>query len=153
MVLAKLMPIANVNRIVLVNYESVSQFGTNHQQIAVWRPFAVILWCRVTSQPNRIALGDWQAVNLFDLANFLHPKLCTIRQPILPGVFSVVIGLQNKTALSVILCESVISWPNRNLQNLFELLKYICQTAKGWRIVQISWRIVNLQKQSYSHLQ
>ncbi len=35
---------------------------------------------------NRIALGDWQAVNLFNLANFPHPKLCTIRQPIFPGV-------------------------------------------------------------------
>jgi hypothetical protein len=35
---------------------------------------------------NRIALGDWQAVNLFNLANFPHPKLCTIREPILLGV-------------------------------------------------------------------
>jgi len=35
---------------------------------------------------NRIALGDWQAVNLLNLTNFLHLKLCTIRQPILLGV-------------------------------------------------------------------
>jgi len=35
---------------------------------------------------NRIALGDWQAVNLFNSANFPHPKLCTIRQPNIPGV-------------------------------------------------------------------
>ena len=35
-VLAKTMPIANVNRIVFVNYHSVSQFDTNRQPIAVW---------------------------------------------------------------------------------------------------------------------
>ena len=70
---------------------------------------------------NRIALGDWQAVNLFNLANFLHLKLCTIRQPILLGVTPVVIGLRNTTALSVILFQSAMSRPNRNLPNLYEL--------------------------------
>ena len=35
---------------------------------------------------NRSALGDWQAVNLLNLANLLHLKLCTILQPILLGV-------------------------------------------------------------------
>ena len=35
---------------------------------------------------NRIALGDWQAVNLLNLANFLHLQLCTILQPVLLGV-------------------------------------------------------------------
>ena len=36
---------------------------------------------------NRIALGDWQAVNLFNFVNLLQPKYCTIRHPILNGVF------------------------------------------------------------------
>ncbi len=48
--------------------------------------------------------------------------------------------------------RSNMSRPNRKLPNLYELWKNICQTAIGWRIVQIGWRIVNLQKRSYSHL-
>jgi len=41
-VLAKFMPIANVNRIVFVNNQSVSQFCTTRQPISVWRRFAII---------------------------------------------------------------------------------------------------------------
>ena len=63
------------------------------------------------------------------------------------------VGLQNTTALSIILFHSAMLRPNRILPNLYELWKNICQTAIGWWIVQIGWRIVNLQKQSYSHLQ
>ena len=36
---------------------------------------------------NTIALGDWQAVNLFNFVNLPQPKYCTIRHPILNGVF------------------------------------------------------------------
>ena len=39
MVLAKIMPIANENRIVFVNLHSVSQFVTTRQPIAVWHIF------------------------------------------------------------------------------------------------------------------
>ena len=39
MVLAKLMPIANVNMIVFVNYKSVSKFLTTIQLIADWHIF------------------------------------------------------------------------------------------------------------------
>ena len=46
---------------------------------------------------NRIVLGDWQAVNLFNLANFPHPKLCTTYST---GCYPVLIGLRNTTALS-----------------------------------------------------
>ena len=37
---------------------------------------------------NRIALGDWQAVNLFNFVNLPQPRYryCTIRHPILMGV-------------------------------------------------------------------
>jgi len=43
-VLAKIMPIANENRIVFVNSQSVSQFCSIRQPIAVWSRFAAILW-------------------------------------------------------------------------------------------------------------
>jgi len=35
---------------------------------------------------NRIVLGDWQAVNLFNFVNLLQPRYCTIRHPIIMGV-------------------------------------------------------------------
>jgi len=35
---------------------------------------------------NRIALGDWQAVNLFNFVNLPQPRYCIIRHPILMGV-------------------------------------------------------------------
>ena len=108
MVLAKPMPIANVNRIVFVIKQSVSQFGITSQPIANWSCFAVILWHRVPSPPNRIALGDWQAVNLFNFDNLPLPKYHTIRQPI-----------TEITALSVNLCKSGISRPNWNVWNLY----------------------------------
>ena len=37
--LAKIMPIANVKRFLFVNLQSVSQFGTICQPIAVWHIF------------------------------------------------------------------------------------------------------------------
>ena len=86
------------------------------------------------------ALGDWQAVNLFNFVNLLQPRYCTIHHPILTGVvIAVVIGLRNKTALSVILCKSVISRPNRNLQKLFirhlGRITYFFQIFKVQRIL------------------
>jgi len=42
-VLAKIMPVVNVNRIVFVNLQSFSQFGTTRQPIAVWSRYAAIL--------------------------------------------------------------------------------------------------------------
>ena len=36
---------------------------------------------------NRIMLGDWQVLNLFDFVNLLQPRYCTIRHPVLNGVF------------------------------------------------------------------
>ena len=86
MVLAKILPIANVNRIVFVEL-------TIRQPILLY-PLAYCgleTFCRnpmtLGALPsNRIALGDWQALNLLNLANFPRPKLCTIRQPILLGV-------------------------------------------------------------------
>ena len=70
---------------------------------------------------TRIVLGNWEAVNLFNFVNLLQPKYGTIRHPILMGGFPLRIGLRNKTALSVNLCELAISWPNRNARNLFVL--------------------------------
>ena len=53
---------------------------------------------------QQIVLGDCQAVNLFNFVNLPQPRYCTIRHPILMGVLPLyVIGLQNTTALSVIL--------------------------------------------------
>jgi len=97
---------------------------------------------------NRIALGDWQAVNLFN-CQFTAAQVLHNPPSYSNGCSPVVIGLRNTTALSVILFQSVMSRPKRNLPNLYELWKNICQTAIGWRIAQIGWRIVNLQKQSY----
>jgi len=42
---------------------------------------------RCTPVPsNRIALVDWQVVNIFNFVNLPQPRYCTIRHPILMGV-------------------------------------------------------------------
>ena len=120
---------------------TVSQFCTIRQPIEVWSNFSVILWCLVSFDCAWWLAGH-KPIQFcqFTAAQVLHNPSSYSN-----GCSPIVIGLRNKTALSVILCKSVISRPNRNRQNLFELSKNICQTPIGWRIVRISWRIVNLQ--------
>ena len=82
------MPIANVNRI------GFNCKLTIRMPILLYPPayYGLESFCRhpMTSgalPSNRIALGDWQAVNLFNFVNLPQPKYCTIRHPILNGVF------------------------------------------------------------------
>jgi len=82
-VLAEIMPIASVNRIAFVNLHSACQFLLTRQPIADWRLLAFNLLRQVLPLPNRIALGDWQTINLFNLDNLLQPK-----SPNMPSSYS-----------------------------------------------------------------
>ena len=120
------MPIANVNRIVFLNLHSVCQFLLTRQPIADWSLFAVNL---VQYDFSWLAGRKPIQFRQFTTAQVLHhlstyPTRC----------FLIVIGLQNTAALSVILFQLVMSCPNRNLPNLYELWKNICQSTIGWRV-------------------
>ena len=160
-VLTKIMPIADVNRMAFCELATRQSILLYPQPIAVWRCFAAILWLRVHSRPIGMRLVIGQAVNLYlQFGEFFASQALHNPSTYSKWCFPVVIGLRHTTALSVILFQLAMSLPNRNLPNLYELWKNIFQTAIGmrivqisWRIVQIGWQIVNLQNQSYSHLQ
>ena len=86
MELAKIMPIANVNKDCFCELTICQPILLYPQAYCGLETFCRHPMTLGALPSNRIALGDWQAVNLLNLANFLHLKLCTIRQPILMGV-------------------------------------------------------------------
>ena len=79
MVLAKIMPIENVNRIVLVNKQSVSKFGTSRQPFAVWHIFFH------NSYKFRTFLLGGEITNLHrltDIAVFFRKPITTGKHPV-----------------------------------------------------------------------
>jgi len=70
---------------------------------------------------NRIALGDWQAVKLIQFGKFFASQALHNPPTYSTGCYPIIIGLRHTTALSVILFQSEMSRPNRNLPNLYEL--------------------------------
>ena len=160
MVLTKIMPIADVNRMIFCELATRQSILLYPLPIAVWKCFCCHPMTSSALPSNRNALGDWSSRKPIQFGEFFASQALHNPSTYSKWCFPVVIGLRHTTALSVILFQLAMSLPNRNLPNLYELWKNICQTAIGWRIVQIcwrivqiGWRIVNSQKQSYSHLQ